>query len=287
MQSAREINDAVGACFSTRTRSIASITTSARRPCRTCSRCASPTRCSNRCGAAARSITCRSRWPRISASAAVVEFYDRIGALRDMVQNHLLQLVCLFAMEPPSQSRSRRRARRENQGAASAAADFGATDVRGQHRARPVHGRRDQRQCRAGLRSTSSAEASSTTETFVALKLEIDNWRWSNVPFYLRTGKRLQAQALGDRRAVPGRAAFDIPGAEVQRAAEPAAHPPAAGRGREAVGHGERTRSRRIRLAAGIAGPEFRGDLRYALSGCLRAPADGGAARQPGAVHAP
>ncbi len=118
-----------------------------------------------------------------------VEFYDRVGALRDMVQNHIMQLVCLFAMEPPS-SLHHDAVRDEKIKVLRSlkpisAADVGASTVRAQYRAGAINnstvpGYGDE------LNGTSS-----TTETFVALKLEIENWRWSNVPFYLRTGKRL------------------------------------------------------------------------------------------------
>ena len=79
----------------------ASTTTSARRRCRTCWRCASPTRCSSRCGTATSSTRCRSPWPRTSASARRAGFYDTAGAARDVLQNHVLQLLALTAMEEP------------------------------------------------------------------------------------------------------------------------------------------------------------------------------------------
>lgn len=119
-----------------------------------------------------------------------VEFYDRVGALRDMVQNHLLQLVCLFAMEPPSSLhhdavrdekikvlRSLRPIKAE---------DVKAKTVRGQYSAGAIN-----KQTVPGYVDELQGNKS-ITETFVALKLEIENWRWSNVPFYLRTGKRLE-----------------------------------------------------------------------------------------------
>ena len=89
------------AASSTKTASSASITTSAKRRCRTCSRCASRTRCSSRCGMPRPSTTCRSPSRRPSASKGAWGYYDEAGALRDMVQNHMLQLVALVAMEPP------------------------------------------------------------------------------------------------------------------------------------------------------------------------------------------
>jgi glucose-6-phosphate 1-dehydrogenase len=121
-----------------------------------------------------------------------IEFYDRIGALRDMVQNHLLQLVCLVAMEAPS-SLHHDAVRDEKIKVLRAlrpitAASVKTSTVRGQYAAGAING-----QTVEGYEQELGGNAS-TTETFVALKLEIDNWRWSNVPFYVRTGKRLKAK---------------------------------------------------------------------------------------------
>jgi glucose-6-phosphate 1-dehydrogenase len=121
-----------------------------------------------------------------------VEFYDRIGALRDMVQNHLTQLVCMVAMEAPSSLhhdavRDEKikvlRALRPITGDA-----VRTNTVRGQYTAGAINGGT------VPGYAEELGEKTSTTETFVALKLEIDNWRWSNVPFYVRTGKRLPAK---------------------------------------------------------------------------------------------
>lgn len=120
-----------------------------------------------------------------------IEFYDGIGTLRDMVQNHLLQLVCLVAMEPPS-SLDSDAVRDEKLKVLKALrpiteAEVRRRCVRGQYAAGAI----------AGCAVPGYAEelgAASDTETFVALKLHIDNWRWSGVPFYLRTGKRLPAK---------------------------------------------------------------------------------------------
>ncbi len=121
-----------------------------------------------------------------------VGFYDGVGALRDMVQNHLLQLVCLFAMEPPS-SLDQNAVRDEKIKVLRSlkpirADDARANTVRGQYTAGAVDG-----STVPGFLDELAGEDSST-ETFVALKLEIENWRWSGVPFYLRTGKRLKAK---------------------------------------------------------------------------------------------
>jgi glucose-6-phosphate 1-dehydrogenase len=121
-----------------------------------------------------------------------VEFYDRVGALRDMVQNHLMQLVCLFAMEPPS-SLDQNAVRDEKIKVLRSLkpmspGDVATSTVRGQYTAGAIGG-----ETVAGYIDELGGNESST-ETFVALKLEIENWRWSGVPFYLRTGKRLKAK---------------------------------------------------------------------------------------------
>jgi glucose-6-phosphate 1-dehydrogenase len=119
------------------------------------------------------------------------QFYDATGALRDMVQNHLLQLLCIMAMEPPASSdpdsvRDEKlkvlRALRPLQDR-----DVLTKTVRGQYKAGAVRGAPV-----PGYLEEADIPAHSSTETFVALKVEIDTWRWAGVPFYLRTGKRLQ-----------------------------------------------------------------------------------------------
>ncbi len=116
------------------------------------------------------------------------EFYDRTGALVDMVQNHLLQLLCLVAMEPPA-GLEPEQIRGEKLKVLRALRPIGAHEVerntvRGQYRRGAINGK-------AVPSYLEEADSESTTETFVAIKAEIDNWRWANVPFYLRTGKRL------------------------------------------------------------------------------------------------
>jgi glucose-6-phosphate 1-dehydrogenase len=120
-------------------------------------------------------------------------YYDRAGALRDMVQNHLMQLLCLVAMEPM--------------------VSFDADEIRNKkvdvlHAVRPiphdavhhsvVRGQYGQGWIRGnqvrGYREEDGVPPDSHTETFAALKLFVDNWRWQDVPFYLRTGKRLARQ---------------------------------------------------------------------------------------------
>ncbi len=121
-----------------------------------------------------------------------IDYYDRSGALRDMVQNHLLQLLCLVAMEPPS-SLHHDAVRDEKIKVLRALRPFDAERVRSHTvRAQYAAGAIDGQPVPGYVDELDGA--ASDTETFVALKLEIDNWRWSNVPFYLRTGKRLKAK---------------------------------------------------------------------------------------------
>ena len=105
-------------------------------------------------------------------------YYDNYGAIRDMLQNHLLQLLCLVAMEPPAR--------------------FNADQVRNEklrvlQALRPVNAEN----CVLGQYQEYPYEvgASTSTETYVALKVLIDNWRWAGVPFYIRTGKKLKTRA--------------------------------------------------------------------------------------------
>ncbi len=121
------------------------------------------------------------------------DYYDRSGALRDMVQNHLLQLLCLLAMEPPL-NLGADAVRDEKLKVLRALKpiplhEVGTVTVRGQYTQGAVNGKAVQGYL-ADL-SEGGANRASKTETFVALKAEIQNWRWANVPFYLRSGKRL------------------------------------------------------------------------------------------------
>ncbi|WP_298291992.1 glucose-6-phosphate dehydrogenase [Thiomonas sp.] len=133
------------------------------------------------------------------------EFYDKTGALRDMVQNHLLQLLCMVAMEPPAslQADAIRDEKLKVLKALRpfAEADVAAKTVRGQYRAGAVDGKPV-----IGYLQEADIAADSRTETFVALKAEIINWRWAGVPFFLRTGKRMPerlAEIVISFRAVP------------------------------------------------------------------------------------
>jgi glucose-6-phosphate 1-dehydrogenase len=120
-------------------------------------------------------------------------YYDQAGALRDMVPNHLFQLLALTAMEPPS-SFDAEAVRDEKAKVLRAIQPLTPEEVlvrtvRGQY----GEGRAGDETLPA-YRAESRVDAHSNTETFVALKLGIDNWRWADVPFYLRTGKRLTCQ---------------------------------------------------------------------------------------------
>ena len=143
------------------------------------------------------------------------DYYDNAGATRDMLQNHLLQLLCLVAMEPPSQFeptavrnekikvlRSLRRIGRGEVAAETVAGQYSAGAIDG----RAVPGYREE------------LGRASDTETFVAMRAHVDNWRWSGVPFYLRTGKRMPRRATEiylQFRAVP-HSIFANAGARVQ-----------------------------------------------------------------------
>jgi len=118
-------------------------------------------------------------------------FYDQTGALRDMVQSHLLQLLCIIAMEPPASADpdSMRDEKLKVLHALRPLSGNAALQntVLGQYKAGAIAGKSV-----LGYLDEKDVPADSTTETFVALKVEIDSWRWAGVPFYLRTGKRLQ-----------------------------------------------------------------------------------------------
>ncbi len=142
-------------------------------------------------------------------------YYDGSGALRDMVQNHLLQLLCLVAMEPPA--RLGQDAIREEKIKVLRSlrpitgVDVAHKTVRAQYRDGQIVGDK----VPAYLAEPGIAE-DSETETFVAVKAEIDNWRWAGVPFYLRTGKRMAyrvSEIIVQFRRVPHRIFGDRLGA--------------------------------------------------------------------------
>jgi glucose-6-phosphate 1-dehydrogenase len=139
-------------------------------------------------------------------------FYDPVGALRDVVVNHLLQLLATAAMEPPAG------------GDPDTLKDAKLAVFRAMRAADPAHYVRGQYD---GYRTIDGVAADSQTETYVALRLEIDNWRWAGVPFFLRTGKHLPVRQTevrllfrhpprvhflpeGHRRPVPNQIVFKI-----------------------------------------------------------------------------
>ncbi len=120
-------------------------------------------------------------------------YYDDSGALRDMIQNHVLQLLALVAMEPPHLFEPNEVRNEKTKVLRSlrplTAATAGANTVRGQYAAGSAGGA-----AVPGYNQETGAKGNSDTETFVAIRAEIDNWRWAGVPFYLRTGKRMQSR---------------------------------------------------------------------------------------------
>ena len=120
-------------------------------------------------------------------------YYDQAGAMRDMIQNHLLQLLCLVAMEPPIEV-AQEDVRDEKLKVLQALRPLtprqvDADTVRGQYAAGLVDGEH------VPAYAEEVDDRHSTTETFVALKAEVHNWRWAGVPFYLRTGKRMDRRS--------------------------------------------------------------------------------------------
>ena len=119
-------------------------------------------------------------------------YYEQAGAIRDMVQNHMMQLLSLTAMEPPVGGASADAVRDEKVKVLRAVrpiapADVNKISVRGRYSAGPGT-------APAYLDET-GVQANSTTETYVAMRFEIESWRWAGVPFYLRTGKRMPVRA--------------------------------------------------------------------------------------------
>jgi glucose-6-phosphate 1-dehydrogenase len=122
------------------------------------------------------------------------DYYDKAGALRDMVPNHIMQLITLTAMEPPI-SFEANAVRDEQAKILHAIQPFTSEDVlsktvRGQYGEGVADGQRV-----PAYRAEPGVPPDSKTETFVAMKLLIDNWRWAGVPFFLRTGKRLASRS--------------------------------------------------------------------------------------------
>jgi len=120
-------------------------------------------------------------------------YYDQSGHMRDMVQNHLLQILATVAMEPPNNFESKA-VRDEKVKIFEALSPIDVQNIennviRGQYSALEIDGNRIK-----GYLQEDKVNPNSKTETFVAMKISIDNWRWSGVPFYIRTGKRLPSR---------------------------------------------------------------------------------------------
>jgi glucose-6-phosphate 1-dehydrogenase len=116
-------------------------------------------------------------------------FYEQTGVLRDMVQNHLLQLLCITAIDPPVHfdgASLRNETAKVLDAVNVVPVDLDGGTARGQYAAGHFEGR-----AVPGYRGEADVPGDSTTATFAAIKLTLDNWRWADVPFYLRTGKRL------------------------------------------------------------------------------------------------
>jgi glucose-6-phosphate 1-dehydrogenase len=177
-------------------------------------------------------------------------FYDATGALRDMVPNHLFQLLSLIAMEPPSRFDARS-VRSEKAAALDAVripteAEALRSSVRAQYAAGTVKGAAVE-----GYRDAPDVRRDSSTETYAALKLEIDNWRWAGVPFYLRTGKALAARRSEVRSSSSRRRTLSFgtprraPGAEFPRTPHSARRGHHAALQRQGARPGHRDRRRR------------------------------------------
>ena len=196
-----------------------------------------------------------------------VTYYDTAGALRDMVQNHMLQLVCLVAMEAPS-SMDANAVRDEKLKVLTSLKRVNGNEapkstVRGQYRAGasaggPVKGYLEE-----------LGRKDSTTETFVALKAEIANWRWAGVPFYLQDRQAAGVACVGDRHRVQADPAFDLRRECRGDPAQPAGHQAAARRGRQAVHHDQGSGAGRHAASPDPARHELLRILRRARTRCL------------------
>ena len=155
-------------------------------------------------------------------------FYESAGAIRDIFQNHLLQLVALTAMEPPIDFTADSVRNEKVKVLRSLHTPGPKSVVRGQYGPGFVEGEEV-----PGYRDEKGVASGSNTETYVAAKLYVDNWRWADTPFYVRAGKRLAAARDDDRDPVPARSASALRGDRRRRVApERASDPRAAGRGR-------------------------------------------------------
>jgi len=129
---------------------------------------------------AAESVGIEDRWG----------YFDGMGQLRDMVQSHLLQLLCLITMEPPNEL-SNQSIRSEKVKVLEALKPLNQDNIKSNF----VSGQYTAGDNKAGYLNELGSDEQSDTETFVSIKAEIQNWRWKDVPFYLRTGKRMKSKA--------------------------------------------------------------------------------------------
>ncbi|WP_202080657.1 glucose-6-phosphate dehydrogenase [Caldalkalibacillus salinus] len=122
-------------------------------------------------------------------------YYDKLGALRDMVQNHMLQMVTMMAMEPPSRLKAEA-IRDEKVKVLRSIRRFNTVEEVNQHVVRGQYGPNEiEDKVLKGYTEEENVDPNSQTETFVAAKIMVDNFRWAGVPFYIRTGKRLPRKA--------------------------------------------------------------------------------------------
>ncbi len=152
-------------------------------------------------------------------------YYDKSGALRDVLQNHVLQLLCLMAMEPPALFRGqyiRDEKVKVLEALAPGAAKLNDWAIAGQYTAGVMNG-----EPVVGYRQEDRVAPDSRRETFVAMDVRIENWRWAGVPFYLRTGKRLPHAGHRNRGAIQRAAQASVyDGGMRRRHLRPRAGPP-------------------------------------------------------------
>ncbi len=133
-------------------------------------------------------------------------FYEETGALRDMVANHMLQLLALTAMEPPIEFEADSVRGQKVQALKSirpmTVEEVAKRTVRGQYGPGEIGGKRV-----AGYREEPGVKKDSVTETYAAVEFYVDNWRWAGVPFFIRTGKHLARQVLRNSRSLQTHAA--------------------------------------------------------------------------------
>ena len=198
-------------------------------------------------------------------------YYESAGALRDMVQNHLLQLLCLVAMEPPTDLTADAVRDEKVKVVRSlrhmSAEDVGQNVVRGQYAAGAIDGKEV-----PAYRQEERVSPKSETETFVALKLNVDNWRWAGVPFYIRVGKRLPKVGRRNLRPIQGCARGPFQSRRDGRGTERPRHPHPAGR-RHFPAHAGKLPGAAIAHRAGEDGFPLRHQLRQSQPGSLRAAA--------------